>query len=112
MTKADEGKKPLFTYIFLLGIILWLYAHGDHLSKSQGSRVKSSRPDRKLDFSASSKEAAFLCGGLGTLEFPLYYNDGTMFQMGPSTHNVWGFTNRDNCSIHVREECSGNTTGK
>ena len=41
----------------------------------------------------------------GSLSFPLYYNDGTMFQTGPSTHNVWGFTNHSNCGVIVQERC-------
>ena len=45
-------------------------------------------------------------GAPGSLELPQYYNDGTMFQTGPSTHNVWGFAaGNASCPVEVREKC-------
>ena len=39
------------------------------------------------------------------LVLPQYYNNGTMFQTGPSAHTVWGFAKHPNCTVVVKEEC-------
>ena len=49
-------------------------------------------------------------GNGSRLTFPLYYNNGTMFQMAPSTHTVWGFAKHPNCSVTVTEVCKDNTS--
>ena len=39
------------------------------------------------------------------LEFPLYYSDGMVMQMGPGKHTVWGFSTNSSCPVTAKEEC-------
>ena len=43
------------------------------------------------------------------LMMPLYYSDGMVFQMEPSTHNVWGLTTNAKVDVVVMETCADYT---
>ena len=45
------------------------------------------------------------CMGPVSLQLPFYYSDDMVFQMGPSSHWVWGYTTNPKCNILVTETC-------
>ena len=47
------------------------------------------------------------------LRLPLYYSDNAVFQIGPTSHTVWGLVQDKHCPIEVTETCpETNTRGE
>ena len=72
----------------------------------EAANLPGTNDDKTAGKSISPSPTPGLCQGqTPSLEFEFYYSDGMVFQRGPGSHHVWGFTNNPTCNFLVTETC-------